>query len=102
MGDWVELEASDGHRLKAWRAAPKGKPKAALVVIQEIFGVNQHIRSVTERFAVEGYLAIAPSMFDRYQRDVTDEGPVPRAEDPSSVSQPAASIHLLPQGEKGK
>src|SRR5215475_11007807 len=69
MADWVELTASDGHKLKAWRAAPSGKPKAALVVIQEIFGVNHHIRNVTERFAKEGYLAIAPAMFDRYERD---------------------------------
>jgi carboxymethylenebutenolidase len=81
MADWVELTASDGHKFKAWRAGPSGKPKAALVVIQEIFGVNNHIRSVTERFAKEGYLAIAPAMFDRYQRDFeTGYGPDGMAE----------------------
>jgi carboxymethylenebutenolidase len=69
MAEWVELTASDGHKFKAWRAAPNGKPKGAIVVIQEIFGVNHHVRDVTERFAREGYVAIAPALFDRYQRD---------------------------------
>jgi carboxymethylenebutenolidase len=81
MADWVELTAADGHKLKAWRAGPSGKPKAALVVVQEIFGVNNHIRSITERFANEGYLAIAPAMFDRYRRDFeTGYGPDGMAE----------------------
>ncbi|MBI1214064.1 MAG: dienelactone hydrolase family protein [Alphaproteobacteria bacterium] len=69
MAAWVELTASDGHKFKAWQASPQGKAKGAIVVIQEIFGVNHHIRDVTERFAKEGYLAIAPALFDRYQRD---------------------------------
>jgi carboxymethylenebutenolidase len=69
MAEWIELKASDGHHLKAWQAKPAGAPKAALVVVQEIFGVNNHIRNVTERFAKEGYLAVAPAMFDRYERD---------------------------------
>jgi carboxymethylenebutenolidase len=69
MGDWVDLTASDGFELKAWRAAPSGKARGAIVVIQEIFGVNRHIRDVTERFAREGYVAIAPALFDRYERD---------------------------------
>ena len=69
MAAWVELTASDGHKFKAWQAAPSGKTKGAIVVVQEIFGVNSHIRNVTERFAAEGYVAIAPALFDRYQRD---------------------------------
>jgi carboxymethylenebutenolidase len=81
MADWVELTAADGHELRAWRAGPSGKPKAALVVVQEIFGVNTHIRSITERFAKEGYLAIAPAMFDRYAPDFeTGYGPDGMAE----------------------
>ena len=81
MAEWVDLTASDGHKFKGWRAAPAGKPKASLVVVQEIFGVNKHIRSITERFAKEGYLAIAPAMFDRYQRDFeTGYGPDGMAE----------------------
>jgi carboxymethylenebutenolidase len=67
--EWVDLTASDGHRFKAWRAEPSGRAKGAIVVIQEIFGVNHHIRDVTERFAREGYAAIAPALFDRYERD---------------------------------
>ncbi len=80
MAEWVELTASDGHKFKAWRAAPQGKAKGAIVVIQEIFGVNHHIRDVTERFAREGYLAIAPALFDRYERDFdVGYGPEDRA-----------------------
>jgi carboxymethylenebutenolidase len=69
MGTWIELKAADGHHFKAWQAMPAGKPKGAIVVIQEIFGVNAHIRDVTERYAALGYVAIAPAIFDRYERD---------------------------------
>ena len=68
MSEFIELTASDGHKLAAWRAAPFGRARGGLVVIQEIFGVNSHIRDVTDRFAAQGYLAIAPAMFDRYER----------------------------------
>jgi carboxymethylenebutenolidase len=70
MGEWIHLKAADGFNLKAWRAPPSGAPKGAIVVIQEIFGVNHHIRSVADRLAAEGYLAIAPAVFDRVERDV--------------------------------
>jgi carboxymethylenebutenolidase len=70
MGDWIKLKAADGFELAAWRAAPNGKPKGGIVVIQEIFGVNHHIRSVTDRFAAAGYLAVAPAIFDRVQPGV--------------------------------
>lgn len=69
--DWVELQAADGHKLKAYRALPAGKPRGAIVVVQEIFGVNGHIQSVADRFASEGYAAIAPAIFDRHERDVS-------------------------------
>jgi carboxymethylenebutenolidase len=69
MGKMIELTAADGHKLGAYRAEPSGKPRAGLVVIQEIFGVNSHIKSVTDGFAADGYLAIAPAMFDRAQRN---------------------------------
>ena len=68
MGTTIELIASDGHRQVAYRADPAGKPRGGLVVIQEIFGVNSHIRSVADGYAADGYLAIAPAMFDRAQR----------------------------------
>jgi len=70
MGKTLELTAADGHKLAAYRADPSGAPKGAIVVIQEIFGVNHHIRNVTDKFAAEGYVAIAPALFDRAQRGV--------------------------------
>jgi carboxymethylenebutenolidase len=64
----VTLTASDGHELNAYRADPAGKPRGAVVVIQEIFGVNSHIRSICDRLAALGYVAIAPALFDRTER----------------------------------
>ena len=64
------LQAADGHRLAAYRAVPSGKPRGALVVLQEIFGVNSHIRAVADGYAADGWLAIAPAMFDRVERGV--------------------------------
>jgi carboxymethylenebutenolidase len=69
VGQDIKLTASDGFKLGGYRADPAGAPKAAIVVIQEIFGVNHHIRSVCDRLAAEGYVAIAPSIFDRTQPD---------------------------------
>ena len=70
MGKMIELTASDGQRLSAYRADPAGKPRGGIVVIQEIFGVNSHIKSVADGFAADGYLAIVPAMFDRVQKNV--------------------------------
>jgi carboxymethylenebutenolidase len=64
MGEKFEVRA-DGHRFSVYGAAPLISPRAAIVVIQEIFGVNAHIRAVADGFAAEGYLAIAPALFDR-------------------------------------
>jgi len=63
--EFVNLSVDDGTTMRAYVATPEGKPKAALIVFQEIFGINNHIRDVTERFAKEGYLAIAPELFHR-------------------------------------
>lgn len=65
MGQNITLTASDGFKLGGYRADPAGKPKAAIIVIQEIFGVNSHIRNICDRLAAEGYTAIAPAIFDR-------------------------------------
>jgi len=65
----TELKAADGHKLAAYRAEPTGKARGAVVVIQEIFGVNTHIRSIADGYAADGYLVIAPAMFDRVQRN---------------------------------
>ncbi|PSC03953.1 carboxymethylenebutenolidase [Alsobacter soli] len=67
MGEWIKLTAADGFTLDAWRSEPSGTPKGGVVVLQEIFGVNDHIRRVADGFAAEGYLAIAPALFDRAQ-----------------------------------
>ncbi len=69
MGEMITLTAEDGHRLAAYRATPAGTPRGALVVVQEIFGVNSHIKNVTDKFAADGYVAIAPALFDRVARD---------------------------------
>src|SRR5437868_4163548 len=69
MGTMIQLTAADGHKLSAYRAEPKGKPKGALIVVMEIFGVNSHIKKVTDEYAADGYLAIAPAMFDRGETD---------------------------------
>ncbi len=69
MGENIRLTASDGFELGGYISRPTGVTKGAIVVVQEIFGVNQHIREVTDRFADAGYVAVAPSIFDRQQRD---------------------------------
>ena len=66
-GKWIELTAGDGFKGVAYRADPAGKPRGGLVVAQEIFGVNSHIRSVCDGFAADGYLAVAPALFERYE-----------------------------------
>ncbi len=70
MPKMLELTAGDGFELAAYRAEPSGTPRGGLVVAQEIFGVNSHIRSVCDGFAADGYVAIAPALFDRYERGV--------------------------------
>jgi carboxymethylenebutenolidase len=70
MGAFITLKASDGVEISAWRADPAGRPRGGIVVIQEIFGVNHHIRGVADFFATEGYLAIAPALFDRVEKGV--------------------------------
>jgi len=75
VGQDIKLTASDGFKLGAYRADPTSKPKGelkgAIVVIQEIFGVNHHIRHVCDRIAAEGYVAVAPAIFDRIEPNFT-------------------------------
>jgi carboxymethylenebutenolidase len=70
MGNWIKLTASDGHQFDGYLAMPSGAPRGGLVVIQEIFGVNRHMRAVADRFAADGYAALAPALFDRVERNV--------------------------------
>jgi carboxymethylenebutenolidase len=71
MSKMVRLQAADGHELDAYVAEPKGKAKGAIVVVQEIFGVTNHVKRVADKYAAEGYKAIAPAMFDRIERGIT-------------------------------
>ena len=88
MGAVVRLTADDGHVLDAYRAAPDGEPRAGLVLVQEIFGVNDHIRGVCDGFAADGYLVLAPALFDRkaqgtelgYSGETVEEGRALRAD----------------------
>ena len=70
MGQFTELKAPDGQVIPAYLAEPKGPAKGGIVVIQEIFGINSHIRAVTDGYAAEGYLAIAPAIFHRIKPNV--------------------------------
>ena len=69
-GEFTRLMARDGHEFDAWLSPPVGAPRGAVLVLQEIFGVNSHVRAVADGFAADGYLAIAPSLFDRVKRNV--------------------------------
>jgi carboxymethylenebutenolidase len=77
--EYVNLSVNDGTSMRAYVARPDGKPKAGLIVFQEIFGINSHIRDVTERFGRQGLLAIAPELFHRsapgFESGYTDMGP---------------------------
>jgi len=70
MGQFIDLDAKDGFNFPAYVAEPAGQPKGAVVVLQEIFGVNSHIRAVADGYAAAGYLAVAPSTFHRVKTGV--------------------------------
>jgi carboxymethylenebutenolidase len=76
MSENITLQAADAHKLDAYVARPAGPPIAGLVVIQEIFGVNRHIRSIADGYAKDGFLAVAPALFDRVEKrvELTYEG----------------------------
>ena len=70
MGHMIDLKAADGTTFPAYVAEPSGKPKGGVVVLQEIFGVNSHIRSVADGYAADGYFVVAPATFHRVQPGV--------------------------------
>ena len=70
MGEFITLKADDGHELAAYEATPGGDRQGGLVLIQEIFGVNNHIRKVVDHWAGLGYHVVAPALFDRVERGV--------------------------------
>ncbi len=70
MGRNTDLRTADGARLGAYEATPSGPSNGGIVVVQEVFGVNHHIRSVADRFVAAGYTALAPAIFDRVEKNV--------------------------------
>jgi carboxymethylenebutenolidase len=104
MSEHLTLKAADGHEFDAYVARPEGEPLAGLVVVQEIFGVNQHIRSVADGYAKDGFLAVAPALFDRIERGVElgYEGPdaqrarsfIPKLDADKSLADVAAAIEF--------
>jgi carboxymethylenebutenolidase len=68
MGETIRLTAEDGHLLDAYRADAAGSPRGGLVIVQEIFGVNGHIKRVADGYAADGYVCVAPALFDRVER----------------------------------
>lgn len=93
MGSFIDLKSADGFVFPAYVAKPAGKPKAGIVVLQEIFGVNSHIRSVADDYAAQGYLAVAPATFHRVKPGV-DLGYTP--EDIAAGSALKAAAEALP------
>jgi carboxymethylenebutenolidase len=67
MGDWVKVKAEDGHELSAYVAKPQQEPIGGIVIVQEIFGVNKSIQAVGDSYAQDGFVAIAPALFDRIE-----------------------------------
>lgn len=70
MGEWVTVKASDGHELSAYVARPLGEAIGALVVVQEIYGVNKSIQAAADGYANDGFVAVAPALFDRFERNL--------------------------------
>jgi carboxymethylenebutenolidase len=93
MGSFTNLKSADGTTVPAYVAEPAGKPRGAIVVLQEIFGVNSHIQQVADGYAKDGYLAVAPATFHRVQADV-DLGYTP--DDMKAGSALKAAVEALP------
>jgi carboxymethylenebutenolidase len=110
MGEWVKVKADDGHELGAYVATPAQELVGAVVVIQEIFGVNKSIREVADGYAREGFLAIAPALFDRFERDLElgyseadmkkAFGIYPKLDPDVSLKDIAAAFHYAKQSGK--
>lgn len=74
MGQTIEARMGDGASIRVYRADPEGTPRAGLAIMHEAFGMNDHIRDMCERYAAEGYLALAPALYDRAERGVEIPG----------------------------
>lgn len=112
MGEFITLTAADGHKFDCYKADPAGAPKGGLVVIQEIFGVNSHVREVADGFAKDGYAVLAPALFDRaeknfevgYKPEDIAKGRDTRAKVPwdDAVKDVAATVAALKAAKVGK
>jgi carboxymethylenebutenolidase len=111
MGDWIKLKADDGQELSAYVATPVQEPIGAVVVVQEIFGVNKSIQKVADDYSEAGFLAIAPALFDRFEPNVKlgyDEADMkkafsyfyPKLEPNVSLLDIAAAFHHVKQAGK--
>lgn len=94
MGEWVTLDTHYGP-VRAWQALPEGKPRGGLVIIQEIFGANPHIREVAEGFAEQGYAVLAPSFFDLNEEGANTAEPLVLPYDAEGVTQGKALVDAL-------
>jgi carboxymethylenebutenolidase len=111
VSEYVKLRAADGHEFKSYAVRPVGASMAALVVIQEVFGVNAHIRSTADGFAKDGFLAVAPALFDRIQPNIelgyegvdlqTAMSLIPKIKIENAVADTAAAIDFAAR-ESGK
>lgn len=70
QGSMITLTAADGHTFDAYKAIPAGQPKGAVVILQEIFGLNDHVKHICDEYAGDGYLAVAPALFDRVEKNM--------------------------------
>lgn len=93
MGDFVDLKAADGFEFPAFVARPAGRPTGGIVVLQEIFGVNSHIRSLADDYAAQGWLAVAPATFHRVRTGV-ELGYLP--DDVTEGATLKAAVEVLP------
>lgn len=101
MGENIRLTASDGHTFDAYRVDPQAAPKAGLVVVQEIFGVNEHIRGVCDGFATDGYAVVAPAIYDRTERGLEigyDEAGMARARELRAAADTEAALRDIDAG----
>ena len=74
MGQMMEARMHDGVFIRVYRADSRESPRAGIVIMHEAFGMNDHIRDMCERYAAEGYLALAPALYDRVDKGVEVPG----------------------------
>ena len=112
MSESVTLHAADGHAFSAYVARPAAEPVAGLIVVQEIFGVNAHIRAVADGWARDGFLAVAPALFDRIQPGIelgyeaadmqTAMSLIPKLDADKAIVDVAAAIDYAATATRGK